>query len=156
VILVIGYGNPLRGDDGVGNLLAQHLVERNRDCEVEILPCHQLTPELAEPVSRACVVVFIDAQEGRETGDLSVRTVQPLSGPVEGAFTHNVTPETLLGAARTLYGASPEGVVITIEGHSFDYGETVSPAMQAALPGLLEAIEQLIQLECQLTTTEVE
>src|SRR5580704_15594719 len=49
--LVIGYGNPLRSDDALGwhasRLLAQALAGQ----EVDVITCHQLTPELAEPLS---------------------------------------------------------------------------------------------------------
>ena len=58
--LIIGYGNPLRGDDGLGWRAAEQLAEIIPQSEAEVIACHQLTPELAEPISRARLVIFID------------------------------------------------------------------------------------------------
>src|SRR5215472_4005839 len=60
-VLIIGYGNPLRADDGVGWRMACRLGELVRDEPFEVLAVHQLTPELAEPISRAELVIFVDA-----------------------------------------------------------------------------------------------
>jgi hydrogenase maturation protease len=46
-VLIIGYGNPFRSDDGLGWQIANELSRTNRSAETEVLPCHQLTPELA-------------------------------------------------------------------------------------------------------------
>ena len=59
--LVIGYGNTLRADDGLGPAVAERLGSEWADEDVGVLSCQLLTPELAEPVSRAEIVVFIDA-----------------------------------------------------------------------------------------------
>ena len=59
-LLVIGYGNTLRGDDGVGPKVAE-AVEALQLPGVRTLVCQQLSPEHAEPISRARVVVFVDA-----------------------------------------------------------------------------------------------
>jgi hydrogenase maturation protease len=67
-LLIIGYGNPLRGDDGLGVEVACCLKEIIRDESVEVLSQHQLMPELADPVSRASLVVFVDARVGDTPG----------------------------------------------------------------------------------------
>jgi len=46
-VLVIGYGNTLRGDDGLGQRAAEALAQRALPDGVEVLSCHQLTIELA-------------------------------------------------------------------------------------------------------------
>ena len=43
-VLLIGYGNPLRRDDGFGSELAQRLQQEFSDANVEIIAAHQLTP----------------------------------------------------------------------------------------------------------------
>jgi len=60
-VLIIGYGNPLRGDDGAGWQAAGILKERIRDERVQVVRSHQLMPEMAEAISRARKVIFIDA-----------------------------------------------------------------------------------------------
>src|ERR1035441_6445297 len=59
-LLVIGYGNTLRGDDGVGPRVAEAIEKLNLP-GVRTLVCQQLSPEYADPVSRARTVVFVDA-----------------------------------------------------------------------------------------------
>ena len=59
-LLVIGYGNTLRGDDGVGPRVAE-AVEKLNLPGVRTLVCQQLSPEHADPISRVRKVVFVDA-----------------------------------------------------------------------------------------------
>ena len=65
--LIIGYGNPLRGDDGVGPRAAELLVEEDGVTSpllpdgVQVLVCHQLTIELAPQIAEADRLILIDA-----------------------------------------------------------------------------------------------
>src|ERR1035438_8523471 len=59
-VLILAYGNPLRGDDAFGWRVAERLLELPPDPSVEILRLHQLTPELMDPLSRADLALFID------------------------------------------------------------------------------------------------
>ena len=76
-VLVIGYGNPLRGDDGIGRHAAELLAGDPPLDGAEVLTSHQLVPELAEDISRASLVVLIDASLQGEPGSLSVRRIEP-------------------------------------------------------------------------------
>ena len=61
-IVVIGYGNPLRGDDAIGWKAAEALRDvYEDDTAVEVFASHQLNPEMAESVAEAGMVIFIDA-----------------------------------------------------------------------------------------------
>lgn len=143
MLLVIGYGNPLRSDDGLGLYLAQKM---GRDCQV--MTQMQLMPELAEPISRAERVVFIDAGMGTTPGEVTCATVKPM--PITGAFTHHVTPASLLVAAQELYGAAPEAILISVTGASFDYGCVFSPPIQAQLPQIANSVEESVMAFCRV------
>ena len=80
-ILVLGYGNPMRSDDGLGWQIAVELFRTNRSPDVEVLPCHQLTPELAPAVSRADAVIFVDCEQGGTPGEIRCREVRSESIP---------------------------------------------------------------------------
>ncbi|HZD71671.1 MAG TPA: hydrogenase maturation protease, partial [Actinomycetes bacterium] len=97
--LVIGYGNSLRGDDGLGWHAAGRLAADPRLAGAEVLARHQLTPELAEEVSRAALVVLVDArQDGGQPGVVTVSRVEP--GHATGsAWSHRVDPATLVQLA---------------------------------------------------------
>ena len=133
--LIIGYGNPLRGDDGFGWHAALRLREIIHDDGIEILPVHQLTPELMDPISRARRVIFIDAAVGDDAGTLTVITIETTGGPAP-AFTHFATPAALLQGASSLYGAKPEALLITVVGLDFELGEKLSEPVQVALESL--------------------
>jgi len=126
-LLIIGYGNPLRGDDAVGFEAAERLGG---------LALHQLTPELMEPISRAGRVVFIDAKAGGEPGAIEERLLTPASA-TGAAFTHHATPEALLAGALTLYGRCPPATLITITGDDFEIGRPLSAPVRQALEALL-------------------
>ena len=66
--LIVGYGNPLRGDDGVGQAVARAFADEAAIDGVDAVACHQLTPELAERFAAAARVVLIDAAAGPEAG----------------------------------------------------------------------------------------
>ena len=141
--LIIGYGNPLRGDDGFGWHAAVRLQEIIHDAGIEILAVHQLTPELMDPVSRARRVIFIDAAVGEDAGKLTVSALETSGGPAP-AFTHFATPAALLEGARALYGAKPEALLITVVGLDFEIGEELSGPVRLALESLAGKIGELI------------
>ena len=59
-ILVIGYGNELRGDDGIGPRVAEAVAARNHPGVRVRIVC-QLVPELAAELAEARTVIFVDA-----------------------------------------------------------------------------------------------
>jgi hydrogenase maturation protease len=146
-MLLLGYGNSLRGDDGIGCVLATLLQERlqlewHRPLHVHI--AHQLTPELVTEMAGVNVVIFLDAREGDGVGRVVCEKVQ--AQPQTAAFTHHVSPTALLEAARELHGVAPEGLLISVVGASFDYSDHLSPELSQRLPVLLDEVEQLIRL----------
>jgi hydrogenase maturation protease len=133
--LIIGYGNPLRGDDGFGWHAATRLRDLIHDAGVEILAVHQLTPELMEPVSRARRVIFLDAAAGEDPGKVTVAAVGTSGGPAP-AFTHYATPAGLVEGARRLYGAHPEALLVSVVGLDFSLGAELSEPVRLALESL--------------------
>lgn len=137
--VIIGYGNPTRSDDGVGwhasGLLADVFVGQN----VEVIACHQLTPELAEALSRCQRAVFIDADARGRPGTIRRREIcaGQSSAP---AFTHSCTPAGLLASAQELYGRSPEAVIFTVSAQSFAFGESLSSTVSKALRDLVRRV----------------
>ena len=91
--LIIGFGNSLREDDGIG-LRAAELVERCLAPDAaDIVQCSQLTPELAAQVEGASIVIFLDAAINREPGTVSVT---PLHKAEPSAWSHHLSPAQLL------------------------------------------------------------
>ena len=141
-VLILGCGNPLRCDDGVGWQAAVQLFRTIALPEVEVLPCHQLTPDLAEPVSHADTVLFIDGTHGGRAGDFHCEEIH--AAEEVACFSHHVTPESLLAIARDLSGAFPRAWRLTICGRSFENGEVLSPEVEAGLRALKARVRELI------------
>ncbi len=143
-VLIIGYGNPLRGDDALGWRVTERLREVVNDSQIEILTLHQLMPELMEQLSEVELAIFIDAGEGPRPGEITERTVEARLAP-GAAFTHHATPEGLLAGARTLYGRAAEGVMYSIAAADFSLGAELSPAVSGRVEELVERIRRRIE-----------
>ncbi len=139
--LVIGYGNRLRSDDGLGPRVIELLEERGTG--VDTLSAHQLTPEMAEPVSRADTVIFVDARCDCEPGALSCIRVEP-GDPRSPDLGHRLEPAAVLGMARALYGRCPDAYALSIGAASFAFDEALSPEVEARLPDLVKRLLALL------------
>jgi hydrogenase maturation protease len=139
-VLVIGYGNPLRGDDGLGPQVADLIAAQNWP-GVRTLSVHQLTPELAAELTQARLAVFVDAGVIDSEPAISMSAVAPAE-PV-ARITHQFDPQTLLGLTQALYGVCPPAQLVTIAGRYFEVYDKLSP--QAAADAL-RAVEQIAGL----------
>jgi hydrogenase maturation protease len=149
-VLVIGYGNPLRGDDGAGWRAAELLVDDPRAAGARVLARHQLTPELAEDVSRANLVVLIDAsREPGAAGSVSSTALPdtPASGSV---YSHHVDPALLLQLAGTWFGHAPPAVQVSIRAGDLEVGTDLSAPVVAAMPALVDAVIDAIRAHEQV------
>ena len=141
--LIIGYGNPLRGDDGIGARAAELLAETPFPDGVQVLVCHQLTIELAPQIAEADRLILIDARATGEPGSIEQCVLTPAI-PDRASLTHQIDARGLLAAAQMLYGHAPETMLFTVSGGSFEGGEALSPAVAAALPELLTQIREAV------------
>ena len=152
-MLVVGYGNPLRGDDGVGQEVALVLRAELADTGASTVLAHQLLPELALDASRSRLVVFIDAAAGEPAGSLSVRPLSaggwppadpPASaaraGTAAGAFSHQLGAADVLALARCLYGGCPVALLVSVGAASLEPGVGLSAAVQCAIPHAARAV----------------
>lgn len=145
--LLIGIGNALRGDDGVGPALLDELAREWRGCppaRAELTVVHQLTPDLALAIAAARRVLFVDACAASATvapwiERLEPRPAQPVASTAEGAGPaalgcHHLGPATLLALAQLLYGWQGEGALLRVPAHAFPHGPGFSAPLQRALP----------------------
>jgi len=140
-ILIVGYGNPLRSDDGLGWRAAEELSRRLPPPEVEVLTRQQLTPELADNITRANVVFFIDAARVGQPRELRCDPVTAQPGTIH---THQCSPAGLLALAQQLYGASPRAFVVSLCGECFDHGAELSATVEDELPKLTALVEKMV------------
>jgi hydrogenase maturation protease len=140
--LVVGIGNPLRGDDGLGWQAVGAFAEAAGKGEVETLFCHGLVPELADVLARVDRVIFVDADASAATGSLGCR--QLLAETAQQPFSHYQTPAALLALTQRLYGRRPEAQLLSLGAADFGAREGLSPQAAAALPLLVARLRALL------------
>ncbi len=146
VLLVIGYGNTLRQDDSAGPRVAEHIEARGLP-GVRTFACPQLSPEHAEAVARARVVVFVDAQAGA-AGNVRLRRIAP--GESSQVTTHAAEPWTLLALARDVYGRVPLAWLLTIPAEQLGFGTDIT---QVTRRGIEIAVGEVARLAGTLSVT---
>lgn len=145
-ILILGYGNTLRKDDGLGVYAAQALALLDLPSDVEIFTCQQLSPELSSTLAEVDHAIFIDValiSSEEKPGTIKTRTLQPRTTQ-PSSVTHYFNPETLLAMAGALYGHVPQSILFSVTAASFDLGEELSPEVTTALPLLIESIKEYL------------
>ncbi len=138
-LLVIGYGNTLRGDDGVGPRVAE-AVGALRLPGVRTLICQQLSPEHAAPISLADTVVFVDAAVDAPT-EVQLRQLTPNDSPQ--LMAHAADPRTMLALARDVFGHVPQAWWLTIPAVNLEFSEALTPEAQRGCAEALEKIRAL-------------
>jgi len=140
-VLVLGIGNPGRGDDGLGAAAVERLESRRLPgvtCDAN----YQLNIEDALACSRHDLVVFVDAARGLRVPFLWNEVRPEAAGP---ALTHTLGPGAVVGLCAALYGRTPEARVLAIRGHRWGVGEGLSPRAAANLGRAVRFLESFLK-----------
>jgi hydrogenase maturation protease len=144
-ILIYGYGNPGRQDDGLGIRLTEELDnwahEKGID-DVTFDTNYQLNAEDALLASEHDVVIFVDAaKNGDETFNFN-----PISPGRRISFTtHAMSPESVLALCEELYKKTPKAYMLSINGSSWEVAEAMTGEAERNLGLALEFLKQKIQ-----------
>jgi len=133
-ILIVGYGNPGRGDDGLGPAFVE-AVEQWELPNVETVAVMQLQIELVLDLYGRYEILFVDATaEGKKP--FSLCSLEPRK---DGSYTsHAMHPAALLHGYRQLYQVSPpQSRLLAIRGENFALGDELSPIGRANLAAAL-------------------
>jgi hydrogenase maturation protease len=154
--LLIGYGNPDREDDGVAwhilRAVGMRLGLPVPDSYEDEFPANemvdfafhlQLTPEMAEEIAAYERVCFVDAHTGNIP--VPVQMVAVESEFQRSPFTHHLTPQSLLSMCKTLYGKTPQAVLLSVRGYQFEFERELSERTEALLPEALGLISEWLE-----------
>jgi hydrogenase maturation protease len=136
--LIIGYGNADRQDDGAGWHIIKELANRigqdvpddpgaSIDIEsetVDLLFILQIFPELAETISVYERVCFVDAHTSDIPAEISWTQLHPEYE--KSPLTHHMSPRTVLSITETIYGKSPEAILVSVRGYHFQFERELS------------------------------
>lgn len=142
-LLVIGYGNEGRGDDGIGPRVARAVARWKRP-GLLALDVHGLTPELAERMSQAERVVFVDARAGDE--EEGVQVVALKAAERTTCLGHSSDPRGLLGLVEFLWDHHPRAWLLTVPGVKFEIGQVLSPRAKRGIEKALRTIREIADL----------
>lgn len=141
--MVIGVGNAMRGDDGVGRVVAGEVAKGG----VEVLLSDGDPGALIEAWDGADGVVVVDAMSsGRCAGEVVVfdASSTPLPAGMRLGSSHHLGVAEAVELARALERLPPRVVLVGIEGASFDPGSGLSPAVGGAVAAAVAAIEEVL------------
>lgn len=142
-VTVLGYGNPGRGDDAAGPLLAEKAEEWEIP-GVRVVSDYQLNVEHAADVAESELCIFIDAAlDATEPWEL--RPVQPLNR--NDFTTHAMLPETVMETCRSVYGSPPPAFVLAVRGENFDLGVEPSASFRKRIESAAKLLEEILSAE---------
>lgn len=141
-VLILGYGNPGRQDDGLGCAAAEAVADL-RLAGVTTSANYQLAIDHAYDASECAAVIFVDASRSAAE-PFSVEPVLP-SADLSCFASHDVRPEFIIGLCRRVYGCSPDARLIGIRGYAFGFDEGLSTRAQINLEATLAYIRGLLR-----------
>jgi hydrogenase maturation protease len=147
-VLVIGLGNLLRGDDAVGPRVVEELTRRGLPEGVTALDGGTGGLDLLQVLEGWKRVVVIDAADvGREPGQFVRFTPDQarLAHAADRFSLHNAGLSDVLALADVLGWPLPEMVIFGVQPAEIGWGEGLSPALEAALPALADAVLEEIK-----------
>jgi len=153
-LLLFGYGNPDRGDDGAAFHIFAHLLRKaqmdeesvfsadvvNLSARVDLIFNFQLLPEYAEIVAGYDRVIFIDAHTAEIEEEMKLQSLEPEFK--HSPFTHHFSPSSCLAVAESLTGKAPKAWLLSIRGYQFGFDRELSPRTSDLVH---EAIQLLIE-----------
>jgi hydrogenase maturation protease len=150
-LLLLGYGNPDREDDGVAWHILRALTiklglvppesyedEFPETPQIDFAFYLQLTPEMAEDVAAYAYVCFIDAHTGNIPEP--VRLIDVESEFQNSPFTHHLTPQSLISMCETIYGKKPDATLLSVLGHRFLFTRELSQQTAELVPQAVDLL----------------
>jgi hydrogenase maturation protease len=146
-VVVIGVGNTFGGDDAAGLAAVEQLAAR-LPAGVRVTACEQEPSRLLDAWQDARAAIVVDAvRSGAEPGTLHRfdASAEPVPAQTFRSSTHAFGVGEAIELARAL-GRLPERVVVYgVEGVEFQPGAGLTPAVDAALPDVVEAVVEDVQ-----------
>ena len=137
-IIVYGYGNPGRQDDGLGPLLIDKL-EADSLSGVALDSNYQLNIEDAYEVAQGKAVIFVDASiDGGEPF-----TFEPVIASHEITFTtHSMAPNSVVALSQELYNRDLEAYILAIRGYEWEFDAPMTPQAEENLSAAYQFVRE--------------
>ncbi len=127
-ILVYGYGNPGRQDDGIGEHfvnLVDEWVEKEKIPEITTDCNYQLNIEDSATIAEYDIVFFVDASVVEDVDNFKLERVEPDNASIEFTM-HAVSTSYVVDLCRKIYGKIPKAYVLHIKAYEFELIEKLT------------------------------
>lgn len=142
-ILIYGYGNPGRQDDGLGNAFVQEMeqwVDDNNIKGIFLESNYQLNIEDSDLISDKDIVVFVDATI-EEIENFYIDKVNASEAKIEFTM-HAVSPAFVLNLCNQIYDKYPKCYLLHIKGYEWDFKEEISSKAKQNLEMALNYVKE--------------
>lgn len=148
-VVVIGIGNPDRGDDGAGVAVTALLRERPLPPGIRVVDGDGDPARLLDAWDGADLAVVIDAVHSHTAPAgyvhrISVRGAKPVELAAGAPTSHGLGPGDAISLAAALDRLPGSVLVFAIEGERFDLGDDVSATVSASVARVADEIAALV------------
>ena len=144
-MLIYGYGNTGRQDDGVGDAmieLAENWAGEQKLKQVRFMSRFQLMVEDITLMRGNELVIFVDASVKQDISSFAFERVDPDPHP---AFTmHAVSPGFLLALYEEMYGETLPVYLLHVRGYEWEFGKEISPRARSNLQDAWQALREVM------------
>ncbi len=156
-ILVIGVGNTIMGDDGLGVRALKMLRERPLPDNVDLLEAETSLVDVMPDTDPYRKIIIIDAIKTGKPGMTIIRDPFVPVAPKDHALSmHEVGIAEALKISMLASGRLPETVIVGLNPTHLDYSTELSESVLEALPTLVDAIIKEIENNKHCKTTRLE
>jgi hydrogenase maturation protease len=142
-VVVIGYGNTLRSDDGYGPRVAERLLALVDDARVRVLVRPLLSVDLVGDLEQCGLCVLVDAATTGSVGELQCREIAPASTEI-ATLGHELAAASLIGLSLDLSGHAPQCALYSVVPESLEIGEELTPRVAELVDAAVSAIRKRI------------
>ncbi|MCB2219313.1 MAG: hydrogenase maturation protease [Bacteroidetes bacterium] len=144
-ILIYGYGNPGRQDDGLGNAMIEKLeswVKSQKMKGIHFDSNYQLNIEDAAEIAKRDLVIFVDAS----TEDIDDFILTQVNASTDVAFTsHAASPGYIVGLCKDIYKTIPPTWLLHIRGYEWEFKEGLSTKAKQNLEDAYELMKEKLE-----------
>jgi len=150
IITIIGVGNLLLSDEGVGVHVVRSLAEQlEHDQRITCIDAGTLSYELLEWVATADAVLLIDAAQldapAGTVAQFSDHQVETHFALASSRTVHQISVRDVLNTARILYQRPRHWTLIGIQPSIMTWGDTLSEPVAQNLPTVFAAIADTLR-----------
>jgi hydrogenase maturation protease len=142
-LAIVGIGNVLRGDDGLGCFIAETIEPLNIK-NVKTFIVHQLQVELLEELQKFGAVIFVDASFN--CNDFLFEEINT-NAPVATSSSHHINAAMFVQLSQKLYPSHTHFYSCAVKGYVFDMAEKISPQAKANANKAIEKILSFMQTQ---------